>query len=95
MRLLYGGQGGMPAYAFLFEDRKVIGQVSDGAVKLTGHLEPAPGHEIVPTSRGKNLVAYLLSLNTTYDYPEARPVPPAAEEGKPAPAAKPAAEGKK
>ena len=101
MKLLYAGQGGMPAYPFLFEERKIVGQMSDEAMKLTGHLAPAAGFEIVPTSRAKTLVAYLLSLNTTYDYPEARPVPPAAEEGKPATegkaaqAAKPAAEVKK
>jgi hypothetical protein len=40
-----------------------------------GGLTPAGGREIVPTERAMNLVAYLLSLNTTYDYPEARPEP--------------------
>ncbi len=92
MRLLYGGQGAMPAYSFLFEDREVVGQVSDDALKLTGRLEPAPGRQIVPTDRARELVDYLLSLNTTYDYPEAHPAPAgnAAPEAHPA-AVKPAA----
>lgn len=81
LKLLYAGQGAMPAYPFLFEQRKVVGQVSARALKLTGHLEPAPGREIVPTARAEALAAYLLSLNTVYDYPEARPVPPPAKEG--------------
>jgi hypothetical protein len=29
---------------------------------------------VVPTERAQVLVAYLLSLNTAYDYPESRPV---------------------
>jgi cytochrome c oxidase cbb3-type subunit 2 len=82
MRLLYGGQGAMPAYPFLFENRKIAGQVSDAALALTGRLEPAPGRQIVPTDRARELVEYLLSLNTTYDYPEAHPVPASAGEGK-------------
>jgi len=75
--LLYAGQGGMPAYAFLFERRKVLGQVSDQALQLTGRLRPARGYEVVPTRRAQELVAYLLSLNTVYDYPESRPAPAA------------------
>ena len=72
-QLLYTGQGGMPAYRFLFEDRQVLGQVSDQALPLTGRFRPAAGHEIVPTRPAQALVAYLLSLNSPYDYPEARP----------------------
>lgn len=81
-KLLYTGQGGMPSYRFLFEDRKVIGQVSAKALNLVGSLAPAPGHEIVPTHRAEALVSYLLSLNNVYEYPEARPVEPAAAEEK-------------
>lgn len=81
LKLLYAGQGGMPAYRFLFEQRKVVGQLSERALKLTGRLEAAPGREIVPNARAEALVAYLLSLNTSYDYPEARPVPASAGEG--------------
>jgi cytochrome c oxidase cbb3-type subunit 2 len=73
MEMLYAGQGAMPAYKFLFVDRVVVGQVSDHALALTGSRRPAEGHEIVPTSRALALVAYLQSLNTGYDYPEAKP----------------------
>jgi hypothetical protein len=31
----------------------------------------------VPTERARALAAYLLSLKTTFDYPESRPVEPA------------------
>jgi cytochrome c oxidase cbb3-type subunit II len=79
-QLLYTGQGGMPAYSFLFEDRQILGQVSDLALPLTGRYRPEAGHEIVPTPRAQALVAYLLSLNSAYDYPEARPAPAPAPE---------------
>lgn len=83
MKLLYAGSPLHPPYRFLFEDRKLTGEVSAQALKLAGGLAAAPGHEIVPTERAQSLVAYLLSLNNTYDYPEARPVPhePARKEG--------------
>ena len=89
-KLLYLGQGGMPPYKFLFEERKIIGEPSAKALKLMGSLAPASGTEIIPTERAQSLVAYLLSLNNPYDYPEARPVAPAAPEKKEgaAPAAK-------
>jgi cytochrome c oxidase cbb3-type subunit 2 len=80
MELLYTGSGGMPAYRFLFQDRRIVGQVSDQALDLTGSLKPAPGREIVATRRAQDLVAYLLALNTVYDYPESRPAPPEAKE---------------
>lgn len=70
--LLYLGRGGMPAYPFLFEDRKVSGQVSDLALPVP----VAAGREVVPTRRAQRLVAYLLSLNSPYVYPEARPEKP-------------------
>lgn len=72
--LLYEGHGAMPAYAFLFDEHKVIGQVSDQALQLVGRYRALPGHEIVPTRRAEELVAYLLSLNSAYTYPEAKPV---------------------
>ena len=96
LTLLYTGQGGMPAYPFLFENRKIIGQRSSQALALTGRMEPPAGQEIVPTAQAQELVAYLLSLNQPYTYPEAKPAPPPgakAPEGKAAsaPGAKPAA----
>ena len=87
---LYEPHGGMPSYRFLFEQRKIIGERSVKALKISA---PA-GEEIVPTHRAQALVAYLQSLNNVYEYPEAKPVEPAAKEGEHAPAkveAKPAA----
>ncbi|MBI5766580.1 MAG: cbb3-type cytochrome c oxidase subunit II [Verrucomicrobia bacterium] len=77
MKLLYAGSELHPAYGFLFENRPIVGERSAVALKLTGALTPAPGREIVPTERAQSLVAYLLSLNNTYDYPESRPLPKA------------------
>ena len=91
MKLLYSGQGAMPAYAFLFEERQIVGQRSTQALKLTGGLAAPAGTEIVPTERAQTLVAYLLSLNNTYDYPESRPVPHVAEKKEGEHAAKEAA----
>ena len=73
MKLLYAGQGAKPAHAFLFETVKISGQIPAKALKLTGNLAPAAGMAVVPSERAQELVAYLLSLNTVYDYPESRP----------------------
>jgi cytochrome c oxidase cbb3-type subunit 2 len=60
-----------------------------------GNQAPEDGHEIIPTERAQSLVAYLLSLNNTYDYPESRPIAqPAAKENAPA-AEEKKAEGEK
>ena len=87
MKLLYAGTPMHPGYRFLFEDRSIAGEASPLALRLTGNLAAAPGSEIVPSERARALVAYLLSLNTAFDYPESRPVPPAATKGGAAPAA--------
>lgn len=87
LQMLYSGSDGMPSYRFLFERRKIGNgaQPSDEALKLTGALKPKAGWEIVPSSRALDLVGYLVSLKTTYDYPEAVPfVPEKAEGEKPA-----------
>lgn len=77
LKLLYTGAGAMPSYRFLFESRSLAGrQPSDGALSLHGNLAPPVGEEVVPTARARALVAYLLSLKQTYEYPEARPVEP-------------------
>ena len=83
LKLLYTGTSAMPSYKFLFEQRSLAGrQPSDHALKLRGDLAAPEGYEIVPTHRARALVAYLLSLNQTYEYPEARPVEPeSAKEG--------------
>lgn len=77
---LYNGWAGMPAYRFLFTQKKVIGESSPHA--LVGGA--APGYELVPTARARELVAYLLSLSQPYEFPEARPYTPATDEEKPA-----------
>ena len=60
---------GMPAYPFLFEERPVGSvQSSHKSIKVL-----ADGKELVPTRRAQALVAYLLSLKDTYEYPEAKP----------------------
>lgn len=78
-----GGQTlahGMPAYKFLFTERALAGnQSSYKAVKLPAGFGAADGFEIVPTPRAEALVAYLLSLKDTYDYPTERGLNAAAE----------------
>jgi cytochrome c oxidase cbb3-type subunit 2 len=81
-KLLYAGTPTMPAFPFLFEQKSVAGrEPSDAALNFGGRLSPPRGIEIVPTERARALVAYLLSLNNPYEYPEARPVEPATKEG--------------
>jgi cytochrome c oxidase cbb3-type subunit 2 len=60
-----------PPFTFLFDERPIVGETSKLALK-TG---ASAGHQIVPSERAQSLVAYLLSLNNTYDYPESRPMP--------------------
>ena len=59
----------MPPYPFLFETRRVRGQPSPDALQSLGQFAPLPGLEVVPTDRGRALVAYLKSLDRTYDVP--------------------------
>ncbi|HTX66514.1 MAG TPA: cbb3-type cytochrome c oxidase subunit II [Opitutaceae bacterium] len=72
----------MPSFRFLFHYRKTeAGQTSPRALKLPAdyarqHGLDRPGYELVPTPRAEALVAYLLSLQDTYVYPEARPYTP-------------------
>jgi cytochrome c oxidase cbb3-type subunit 2 len=81
-RLLYAGTPNHPAFNFLFTRRSTEGrQSSDQALDLPGTLAAPAGYEIVPSYRARALVAYLLSLNNAYEYPEARPIEPAAKEG--------------
>lgn len=74
-RLLYLGSPSHPPYPFLYELRTVAGERSAHALALAGAALPAAGLEVVATERARSLVAYLLNLNTGYDYPEARPLP--------------------
>lgn len=62
----------MPAYHFLYEKRRVSGQRSDEAVKLTGPNAPSAEWEIVPSYDAKCLVAYLMSLDQSHELKEAK-----------------------
>jgi cytochrome c oxidase cbb3-type subunit 2 len=60
----------MPAHKFLYETRPLAGnQASYKAVKVSGKHGPGEGFEVVPTPRAEALVAYLMSLKDTYNYP--------------------------
>ena len=77
----------MPPFRFLFAYRRVTGQYSPLALKLPAdyarqHGLDRPGYELVPTPRAEALVAYLMSLKDTYEFPEAKPyIPPKPEGG--------------
>lgn len=80
LKILYTGSNGMPSYKFLFDVRPIAGrQPSDYALSLHGNGAVAAGYEVIPTERAQALVAYLLSRNHPYEYPEARPVEPVTE----------------
>jgi cytochrome c oxidase cbb3-type subunit 2 len=64
----------MPRFAFLFEERQIIGEPSPHALKLPAPHTAKPGYEVLPTHRAESLLAYLLSLKDTYDYPETKNV---------------------
>lgn len=72
-KLLYTGKpldsrklGVHPTYKFLFETRDIVGQRSANALKVA---DLPRGREVVPTERAQTLLAYLLSLNSSYEYP--------------------------
>jgi hypothetical protein len=54
-------------------DTRAIGPAgrSTNALVLEGPLAPPAGHEVVPTRRAEQLVAYLRSLKSSGDLPEA------------------------
>jgi cytochrome c oxidase cbb3-type subunit 2 len=74
-QLLFNGSANHPSYKFLFEKVKVTGERSARALENVGELAHAD-EQIVPGERARTLVAYLQSLNTSYDYPEAQPFVP-------------------
>jgi len=76
----------MPAYKFLFKQKKIDKQASPDALQLTGELKPAAGYEIVPKAEAKALVAYLVSLNSDTPLFEAPLTPPAPAKSTNAPA---------
>jgi len=65
----------MPAYRFLFEERKIQGQKSDLALDVDGAYQPREGYEILPGPEARILVSYLMSLKRDYPLPEAPPPP--------------------
>ncbi len=74
-----------PAHPFLYEVRPIRpGQPSPRALHLPGSAAPSAGLEVVPTHRAEALVAYLISLKDTYEYPDETRVnapPPADKKG--------------
>ena len=68
----------MPAYHFLYEKRRVGGERSAEALKLTGADAPTDEWEIVPTYDAKCLVAYLMSLDQSHELKEAKLTPASA-----------------
>lgn len=64
---------------FLFETRPIRGGTpSAAALPLKGSAAPEAGSEVVPTLRARQLAAFLASLSTSVDLPEA-PLPVAEE----------------
>jgi len=61
-----------PPYRYLFDERKISGQTSDEALKLTGKELRKEGTEVVPTPDAKALVSYLLSLDRSHELAEAK-----------------------
>lgn len=64
----------MPPFRFLFKKQEIKGERSPLALQFPPDYvgKPAEGYEIVPTERGEQLVAYLLSLRLDYELPESR-----------------------
>lgn len=73
----------MPAYRFLYEQRRVGGEPSVDALKLNRREAPPEGWEIVPTYDAQCLVAYLMSLDQSHPLKEVKSAAPASS---PAPA---------
>lgn len=61
----------MPSFKFLFEEREIIGEPSDRALKLPENYAVAAGREVVPTRDAEALAAYMIALQQSYDIPEA------------------------
>jgi cbb3-type cytochrome oxidase cytochrome c subunit len=85
----------MPAYHFLYEKRRITGERSNDALKLTGADAPEAEWEIVPTYDAKCLVAYLMSLDQSHELKEAKLTSAPASSPAPATSPAPAKEEKK
>jgi len=86
--VLAGSSSNMPAYKFLYETRRVSGERSADALKLTGAEALPDEWEVVPSYDAKCLVAYLMSLDQSHALTEAKLT--SAPASSPAPAAAPA-----
>jgi cbb3-type cytochrome oxidase cytochrome c subunit len=92
--VLAGSSSNMPAYKFLYEKRRVSGERSAEALKLTGAEALPDEWEVVPSYDAKCLVAYLMSLDQSHALTEAKltsapaasPAPATAPASSPAPA---------
>lgn len=65
----------MPPFRYLYRVQKIGDAPSPAALRIPDSFpddQPPPGYEIVPTARGEQLVAYLLSLKLDYELPESR-----------------------
>lgn len=71
----------MPSFRFLYEKRRVTGEPSAEAVKLSGPGAPEQGWEIVPTYDAKCLVAYLMSLDQSHALKEVKSATPPSPPG--------------
>ena len=76
----------MPAFRFLYDERRIGGERSVDALNLTGDQAPPEGYEVVPTYDAKCLVAYLMSLDQSHPLKEVKSNAPASApaSGKPA-----------
>ncbi len=61
----------MAPFPFLYSLRKVQGQPSSEAIAFSDSKIVPAGYEVVPSHDAKALVAYLLSLDRSYELPEA------------------------
>ena len=86
--VLAGSSSNMPAYKFLYEKRRISGERSADALKLTGAEDPGEDWEVIPSYDAKCLVAYLMSLDQSHELKEAKLTTAGAA---PAPSASPAA----
>lgn len=89
--VLAGSSSNMPAYKFLYDKRRISGERSADALKLTGADDPGEDWEVVPSYDAKCLVAYLMSLDQSHELKEAKLSSGAAPAASASPAASPAA----
>ncbi len=68
------GDSDMPAYHFLYEKRRISGEVSPDAINFAGDVDAGPGAgwEIIPSYDAKCLVAYLMSRDQSHPLKEAK-----------------------